>query len=565
MVAIKGKNASVDDLIGYNKLQELLKTIIGALNDHDTSLQDIRTKHPTSLSEAVAALKKEQAAEASKVAEQFEAIRQEAAASKLAFEQLKSEAAVDRSTAEKVRKESATVATSLAGLEVRCQKLPELSTKIHKVSDLEDRLAQFEKKAVTADEIAALEKRVHDLEVLVMGDPDKADLRTTSTDSHESGMMSRALERIAAIEAKVASHDEKITETSEILTVLNADHTNLDERSKANIGALQKDLSTLRRTVVESVWGGRQTSSGQITDDAHSSFNSRLENLETEVREDLRELVANLDKKVTLGLKSLNAEMADLRQQVVLHLKHGAAATSHCLSCFANRLQTGQISPREVEHILGADGKPYLSYQRGGGFKISSSPNLATHRQAILAARGMLPLSATANPCDPQTINLQGLAQACYAGVPDHTAPKEAHAQKEPDRCQTPPGQRQRSSNSFLNRSRPSTAGSRPSSGKRRQLIPANHSDKGPVIDFTSLQVEARAVTTPSAGVSTGVPEWSQTPIQLSPVATEDPLRTFEEVYVAEDVGSVAGGNTDTEQEQVLNEPQEASAADDEA
>mmetsp|Transcript_11182 Transcript_11182/g.25418 ORF Transcript_11182/g.25418 Transcript_11182/m.25418 type:complete len:576 (+) Transcript_11182:33-1760(+) len=501
---LKGKAVSFDDLIGFSKLQELLKTLIGSLNDHDSQLNELRTKHP--LGEVIETLKQDLATKVSVHATSMEEIRQEAEVSNKAFAELEAEVAVDHQTLDKVRIETASATTALAGLEVRCKAIPELASKMTKIAELEERLLRMEKKAAdtaTVEDVMTLETRVQHIESLVPGMTELPAGSTESAASHDSGMMSRALERIEALETKA-------TETLDTVHGLSHENTALEEKFNADVSMLQKEISNLRRTWQESIWKGGKGGSERMGEELLALI-EKLDALDMEVRGNLHESLAAMERKLSYCVKSLNAEISDIRQLVGLQSKHAAAATTHCLACFASRLQTGQISPREGDPLLGADGKPYLSYQRGGGFKVSSAPSLAQHRQAILASRGMLPKGA--EPVNPQSLNLQGLQHTCYLpSTADHVVGKDPSA-----RCpQTP--QRNRSSSTGAHRQqRPATAGSRPSSAKKqRQLIVG---DKAGAADITSLCVDSRPMA--ASGGSTAVPdlEWSQTPVHLSPMA----------------------------------------------
>lgn len=338
MVVLKGNQVSLDDLLGYSKLQDLLSTIIGSVNDQDETVAKVLNE-----------LQVEAARNTQKLNEQD-----------LLLEQMRSqvESAVGRI--------DQAVSAQERALEER-------------VSPLEQRMQQLEAQqqgmAKLEAGLKAVEQRQEPVEARV------SKLESTQKSSHEqiadievklSGLagtvddLQRQLtkatgsltETVTGMQASLSKHEEQLAQLTESLETLRKGLDAVQTECTMGLAAgVEKDtqLGEKITTVESEVTVGLEELTRKEAADAEAI--KRLEDALRKVAQEsgLRGLIDELKKKLAAQAEQL----AGLTGQMAAFDDKGSSGTARCLSCYSKRAQ----NPNKI--VVGSDGKTY--FQTSGG------------------------------------------------------------------------------------------------------------------------------------------------------------------------------------------------------
>eukprot|EP00927_Polykrikos_kofoidii_P068173 TRINITY_DN63546_c0_g1_i1.p1 TRINITY_DN63546_c0_g1~~TRINITY_DN63546_c0_g1_i1.p1 ORF type:complete len:423 (+),score=91.46 TRINITY_DN63546_c0_g1_i1:317-1585(+) len=392
MVMVKGSHVSLDDLIGYSKLQDVLDKIIAALNAQDETIASLRNEVEGATTRLDAQ---------DKVVQQVRFDCQDT--NEKVKESFKAHAVIEQKSSEL----SKSFQSSVPALQ---KKMSEVEAQIKKAANTDDikaqlkalteglegvdqRSAGLEARAKKIESDKSAEERASQIEASV----DKMRLALDQSIFGLSARVDKVCDDMTEAEKTLLTHQEEFNTAAESrkdmgasleqVKTASADNAasigNLNDRASTLEGLereLQSGIEELRRTLERLAEKEELMKVGQDV----QRIDRGIRELKSKDQGDLRGLFDALASKEASDVQRITKELNVLQSRLGSFLDKGASATARCLSCFDRRVQLHNTI------VVGSDGKTYLKNLDGvsvGRLNHTSGSSRAT------------------SPTRPQTVN----------------------------------------------------------------------------------------------------------------------------------------------------------------
>lgn len=358
---------SVDDLLGYSKLQDLLLLLVGRINEQDAAIEQLQVAN-RELNESFA----------SRLSEAVEALRRDTSA-----------VSARMSTLEALAKEHESNTPSSEALEDLQNKLSVIYAGL---ADARDRLSVgHSRQGILEASNRDLEKRFQELVATSAAVTE----RTMALQQGQAAISAAVSEVETRLLSQLSAHDE-------IQATLSASVKAIEKTAVAKDAVKVARELEARVFALEHAIKERDSSGAQS---ARAELEALLDKLRADIEARLNVLQARLDlledaqKQGQAGMERLRRDLARVKDMMDDLSSQGSAATTKCISCFDSRVQ------EETKFAIGSDGKVY-QHRRSTGESLAAKRVESNLRDlSVLAASVDRPNVHGASRLRPATAN----------------------------------------------------------------------------------------------------------------------------------------------------------------